>query len=311
MLRILFFLTVLFFITLAPVLGETTGVVATRPTSAPKTVTPTREAATPSTTTTAVTAARTSSIKLNVLPRQLHPGLSDAELERLPTTRWFRMLDEFQTQYAVMELRSAEQSKLLDQLAVLRQDSKKTTLLPSSTGKTQELIHALHLAQQGIEDIRKNLDTVGVQEIPHLPKVYTELQQLQETWLKKQKEAATDDAKTQATRLLAVLEENLNVVEDIQTAPDTIDEKILRYVERKAAATPESPRNLTFRRLQERTEKLEREQWLIEQRLEDNKRELENIQTEIERVLKTQTRTHLTTEEEAPAPKARPVPPKL
>lgn len=249
------------------------------------------------------------------LPRILLPTMPEADLAKQPITEWFKLQAEFQRQYALLEAHRADQSRLLDQLEVLRRgrDSKKGALLPQSSGKIQNLIRQLHGTQQNCDEILKSLDTAGARIVPLLPAIHTQLLQIQDKWLQQLKTLnasghAETPSKSYASNMAALIEENLNLVADISTATDSADDKILRYLERKAAAAPDaSSQNVAVRLLKERIEKIQREQWLLEQRIEENRSSLEEIQHQLDFLVKKQNSKSLSPggdEETAPQPPA-------
>ena len=248
--------------------------------------------------------------------RFLYPETKENEtFEKRPVFQWFQMLQEFQNLAGELDALYTGQSGLLDQIELARRDEKslqEALLTLKTRGRIRDLIQALHANEQKIETIRGTLKSRAKEMVTRAPGIRGEMQSLKDKWEARLKEwesrggADTQQPRRMAARVIPWLDDGMDLLNEIERSPENSAEALLREVRRMTLfRNEERPSFLTiYQRFREKTNKLQSEQEFLEQRMEANKREIEQVSRQLDRLaaLHAQRTTRSETSTERPSP---------
>jgi len=228
--------------------------------------------------------------------RFLYPETKENEtFEKRPVFEWFQMLQEFQNLAGELDALYTGQSGLLDQIELARRDEKsvqETLLTLKTRGRVRDLIQALHANEQKIETSRGTLKSHASEMVRRAPVIRAEMQSLKDRWEARLKEweskggADTQQPRRMAARVIPWLDDGIDLLNEIERSPENSAEALLREVRRMTLfRNEERPNFLTiYQRFREKTNKLQSEQEFLEQRMEANRREIEEVSRQLDRL---------------------------
>jgi hypothetical protein len=228
--------------------------------------------------------------------RFLYPEVKENEtFEKLTVFQWFQMLQEFQNLAGDLDALYTGQSGLLDQIELARRDEKsvqEALLTLKTRSRIRDLIQALHANEQKIETIRGTLKSHAKEMVTRAPGIRGEMQSLKDKLEARLKEweskggADTQQPRRMAARVIPWLDDSMELLNEIERSPENSAEALLREVRRMTLfRNEERPNFLTiYQRFREKTNKLQSEQEFLEQRMEANKREIEEVSRQLDRL---------------------------
>jgi hypothetical protein len=216
-------------------------------------------------------------------------------IESRPVFLWFHKLQEFQSSAGELDACYAEQSRLFDQIELARRDEKsvqETLLTLKSRGRIRDLIQALHASEQNTEPIRNSLKSQAQDMVQSAPVIRAEMQSLKDKCEARLKEWGskggpdTQQPRRMAARVIPWLDDSIDLLNEIERSPENSADTLLREVRRMTLfRNEERPNFLTiYQRFREKTNKLQSEQEFLEQRMEANRREIEEVSRQLDRL---------------------------